>query len=181
MLEMTPQIEEALDLLLTSLKQGGKIVLFGNGGSAADAQHIAAELVGRFTKERPSLPAIALNTNTSIITSIGNDYSFKEIFARQLESILSSKDIVIAISTSGNSANVLKGIKRAKNIGAKIIGFSGKNGGKLSKLVDICLKVPSEITARIQEGHILLGHILCELIEEKIYNLRISLKRKINF
>lgn len=165
---MVDTIISAVEMILKSLSSGGKIILFGNGGSAADAQHIAAELVGRFEKDRKSVPAIALTTNTSILTSLSNDYSFESVFLKQLEALLRKEDIVIAISTSGNSPNVLKAVEFAKRIGSRIIGFAGETGGKLADMVDLCLKVPSKTTCRIQEGHITIGHIICSLIEEAL-------------
>lgn len=165
---LIPEIEKVAKIMINSFKKGGKIILFGNGGSAADAQHIAAELVGRFKKERKSLPAIALSTNTSIVTALANDYDFKTIFSRQIESICTKDDVAVGISTSGNSENVLEGIKTAKKIGAKTVGLSGK-GGKLKKICDICICVPSENTPRIQEVHITIGHILCKILEEKLF------------
>ena len=163
------KIKEIAQLILDCYKNGGKVVLFGNGGSAADAQHIAAELVGKFKLERKSLPAIALTTNTSILTSIANDYDFDKIFERQIESMVDDKDIVIGISTSGNSENVFRGIMAAKKIGAKTVAFTGKSGGKLKDKVDILLNIPSDNTPRIQEAHITVGHIICGIVEGKIF------------
>jgi D-sedoheptulose 7-phosphate isomerase len=157
-------LEQAAHLCADAFKQGGKIVLFGNGGSAADAQHIAAEFVGRFEVEREPLPAIALTTNTSALTAIGNDYDYSIVFERQVQALVKEQDIVIGFSTSGNSENILKGIRAAAKIGAKTIGFSGK-GGALKDSVDISLAVPSSHTPRIQEAHILLAHILTHAIE----------------
>ena len=158
---------ESLSLLATKiLKENRKILLMGNGGSASDAQHIAAELVGRFSKERRGLPAIALTTDTSILTSIGNDYSFDYIFARQIEALANADDLVIGISTSGNSANVLEALKVAKSVGCHTAALLGKNGGKIKDVVDLPLIVPSDNTARIQEVHILIGHIVCEIVDE---------------
>ncbi len=148
------------------VKQKGKILLCGNGGSAADAQHIAAELVGRFQLERRALPAVALTTDTSILTAVANDYSFDKIFARQVEAIGSKGDVLIGISTSGNSRNVLLAVQKAKDIGLLTIGFTGKNGGKLKNMADHCLIVNSPSTPRIQEVHITLGHVLCDFIEK---------------
>ncbi|MCX5706188.1 MAG: SIS domain-containing protein, partial [Candidatus Omnitrophica bacterium] len=139
---------------------------FGNGGSASDAQHIAAELVGRFRKERKGLAAISLTTNTSILTSLANDYGYDIVFARQIEALAEKFDLAIGISTSGKAKNVALGIKQAKKMGLKTIGLTGGDGGELAKLVDISLIVPSSVTARIQEAHITIGHIICELIEE---------------
>lgn len=165
---LIPQIEKTANIIIRSLKKGGKVILFGNGGSAADAQHIAAELVGRFKKERRGLPAIALSTNTSIITALSNDYDFKIIFSRQLSALCNKGDVAIGISTSGNSPNVLQGIKTAKKIGAKTIGLSGR-GGKIKEIADLCINVPSDDTPRIQEAHITIGHILCKLVEDKLF------------
>ncbi|HUB01922.1 MAG TPA: D-sedoheptulose 7-phosphate isomerase, partial [Terriglobales bacterium] len=148
---------------------GNKILFFGNGGSAADAQHLAAELSGRFLKERRSLPGLALTTNTSVLTAIGNDYSFDEVFARQVRGIGSGGDIAFAITTSGNSPNVLRAVEAAREKGLVTIGLTGGTGEKLRKAVEMCICIPSDETPRIQEGHILTGHILCELIEEALF------------
>jgi len=142
------------------------IYFLGNGGSAADCQHLAAELVGRFKKERRGLPAVALTTDTSILTAIGNDYGFEEIFARQVEALVKPGDLVVGISTSGDSPNVVKAIQLAKEKGALAVGLTGRRGGKLVDVCDLCIKVPSDVTARIQEVHILIGHIVCEMIDE---------------
>ncbi|MGE5582064.1 MAG: SIS domain-containing protein [Bacillota bacterium] len=149
-----------------ALESGNTIFFMGNGGSAADSQHLAAELVGRFQKERKAMAAVALTTDTSIITSVGNDYGFESIFYRQVEALVKKGDVVVGISTSGNSPNVLKAIAKAKEEGAYTIGMTGENGGTLNSICDLCIKVPSKVTARIQEAHILIGHIICELIEE---------------
>lgn len=149
-----------------AIMEGGKVILFGNGGSAADAQHLAAELVGRFKRERKAMAAIALSTNTSILTSIGNDYSFNDVFRRQVEALAADKDIVIGISTSGRAANVVEAVKAAKGKGLWTVGFTGGDGGELAKLVDIAFIVPSSDTARIQEAHITAGHLVCQLVEE---------------
>ena len=151
------------------LSRGGKLLVFGNGGSAADAQHIAGELVGRFELERSALPAIALTTDSSVITSISNDYSFNEIFSRQIEALGTQEDIALGISTSGNSENVLAGIRKAKSMKLTTIGFSGGEGGELSKIADLCFVAPSSSTPRIQEAHITVIHIICKLVEEKLY------------
>jgi D-sedoheptulose 7-phosphate isomerase len=148
-----------------ALKKGGKLIVFGNGGSAGDAQHIAAELVGRFQKERPALPSIALTTNTSIITALANDFGYDTVFTRQLEALAKKGDIVLGISTSGKAKNVNLAIKEARKMGLKTIAFSGGDGGELAKLADKTIVVKSRITARIQEAHITIGHIICELIE----------------
>ncbi len=147
------------------IKNGGKILIMGNGGSAADSQHIAAEIVGRFKKERKGMPAIALTTDTSIITSVGNDYGYDYIFARQVEALCRPEDLVIGITTSGNSANVVNAMQAAKEIGATTIGLTGGSGGKLNAICDFNLIMPSSVTARIQEAHIFVGHSLCEILE----------------
>jgi len=162
------QIENMANLIIATYRAGGKVVLMGNGGSAADAQHIAAELVGQFTLKRQALPAIALNTNTSILTAVANDYGYEAVFSRQIEALVQAEDIVIGISTSGNSANVIAAIKTAKKKGAKTIGLTGGNGGKLAEVADMVLIVPSESIPRIQEAHITIGHIVCELVEREI-------------
>jgi len=161
-------IIKGADMIARNIASGHKILVFGNGGSAADAQHIAAEFVNRFQIERPPLPAIALTTDTSIITSIGNDYHFDEIFARQVRALGKKDDIAIGISTSGNSKNVIKAINTAKNMELLTIGIMG-NRGKLAECADLVFSVESSITARIQETHITLGHILCELVERILF------------
>jgi D-sedoheptulose 7-phosphate isomerase len=165
---MVPELLQAAECVTASLRSGGKLILFGNGGSAGDAQHIAAELVGRFERERRALPAIALTANSSALTAIGNDYDYSKVFSRQVEAWAQPGDVVIGITTSGNSPNVLEGVAAAKSKGAKTIGLTGEKGGKLASKVDLCLKVPSSNTARIQESHIMIGHILCLLIEKNI-------------
>jgi len=162
---LMPLIAQAGQRLRDCLAGGGKILLMGNGGSAADSQHIAAEIVGRYKRERRGMPAIALTTDTSILTSVGNDYGFDYVFARQVEALATDKDVVIGISTSGNSANVVAAIEAAKAIGATTIGLTGRGGGKLAALCDINFAMPSGDTPRIQEAHILLGHILCDIID----------------
>lgn len=157
---------DAVRLLTNALVNGHKIFLFGNGGSAADAQHIAAEFIGRFQKERQALPAIALTTDTSILTALGNDYSFDIVFARQLEGLGQAGDVAMGISTSGNSPNILVGMRKARALGLKTIAFTGGDGGQLASLADISLIVPSKITARIQESHLCMAHSLCELVEQ---------------
>ena len=151
-----------------SLLKNGTIYIFGNGGSAADSQHIAAEFVGRFARERRPLPAEALTTNTSAITAIGNDYDFSEIFARQVKARVQPKDVVVGISTSGRSINVIKGLEAAKKIGAKIIGFTGAQANQIQSMADYCLCIPSKSTPRIQEAHILTWHIICDLVESAV-------------
>lgn len=163
------KIEDCAHLMAHAFKNGRKILLFGNGGSAADCQHIAAEFVNRFQMERKPLPAIALTTDTSIITSIGNDYAYEDIFFKQVQALGEKGDIALGISTSGNSPNVIKAVTEAKDIGLTIIGFSG-NTGRLKTLSDIPFCVDSQTTARIQEVHILLAHILCDLTERILFN-----------
>jgi len=162
---LLPQIAAVADEMRACLKRGGKILLMGNGGSAADSQHIAAEIVGRFKKERRGLPSIALTTDTSILTSVGNDYGFEFIFSRQVEALCTPLDLVIGLTTSGNSPNVVRAIETAKEIGATTVGMTGGTGGKLAALCDFCLIMPSSDTPRIQEAHIFVGHSLCELLE----------------
>ena len=162
---LVPLIAQAGERMRQCLLDGGKILLMGNGGSAADSQHIAAEIVGRYKKERRGLPSIALTTDTSILTSVGNDYGFNFIFSRQVEALCNPGDIVVGLSTSGNSANVVAGIEKAREVGAYTIGMTGSGGGKLAQLCDLNLAMPSADTPRIQEAHITVGHILCDLIE----------------
>ena len=168
-----PLILRGADMLVTCITSGHKILIFGNGGSAADAQHIAAEFVNRFQIERPPLAAIALTTDTSIITSIGNDYHFDEIFSRQINALGKKDDIAIGISTSGNSKNVIQAIHAAGKIGMFTIGLTGR-GGELAQCVDLVFAVESDITARIQEVHITLGHILCDLVERILFPEKFS-------
>jgi D-sedoheptulose 7-phosphate isomerase len=161
-------------ILIEVLKIGNKPLLFGNGGSAADAQHIAAEFVGRFAFDRPALPALALSVNTSCVTAIGNDYGFEVVFARQIEALGRAGDVAIGISTSGNSPNVLQGIATAKRMGLHTVALTGANGGKLKSAVDVCICAPSNETPRIQECHILIGHIISELVEQTIFHEKSS-------
>ena len=163
------KVKEIAQLIIDCYKNNGKVILFGNGGSAADAQHIAGELVGKYQLERKSLPAIALTTNTSILSAVANDYDFSKIFERQIEGLVTNKDVVIGLSTSGNSENVIRGILKAKEIDAKTVAFTGKSGGKLKGKVDILLNIPSNNTPRIQEAHITVGHIICNLIEKELF------------
>jgi D-sedoheptulose 7-phosphate isomerase len=165
--EHADRIVEVAKRIVRAFREGHKILLFGNGGSATDAAHVAAEFVGRYKRERTPLPAIALATDIAAITCIANDYGFDELFARQVRAHGQKGDIAIAISTSGNSANVLKGVETAKACGMTTIGWTGGTGGKLAPLVDFPFIVPSTVTARIQESHITLGHVLCELTEEE--------------
>ncbi len=162
-------IKKIASLFLFTLKNKGKIIFFGNGGSAADAQHLAAEFVGKFKKKRKPLAAVALNTNTSILTAVGNDFGFENVFAIQIEAIGNPHDIAVGISTSGNSENVIEGLKKAQKQGMKTVGFLGRDGGKSKRIVDIAIIIPSSDTARIQEAHILLGHIICEIVEKKLF------------
>ncbi|MFC1984903.1 D-sedoheptulose 7-phosphate isomerase [Chloroflexota bacterium] len=166
------EIERMVDLITTAYKAGRKVVLFGNGGSAADAQHIAGELVGRFKLNRRAFPAIALNTNTSILTAVANDYGYEVVFSRQVEALVNDKDVVIGISTSGESPNVIEAMKAAKIKGAITIGLTGGNGGKLAEVADLALVVPSDSTPRIQEAHITIGHIICQLVERELSGTR---------
>lgn len=159
------QLVQAANLMAYSLKTGRKILFCGNGGSAADAQHLAAEFVGRFVLERQGMPAIALTTDTSIMTAVGNDYGFEQIFARQVQALGQSEDVLFAFSTSGNSPNVLAAIQVARAKGMPCIGFTGHGGGKMATECDICVAVDSKVTARTQEMHILMGHILCEILD----------------
>ena len=160
-------IAEVAEAMSRALADGHKLLFFGNGGSAADAQHLAAELVGRYQQERRALPALALTANTSTLTAIGNDYSYERVFARQLEALCSPGDVAVGISTSGKSPNVLSAMRTAKEIPVTTVGMTGVRGDELAALSDYCICVPSEQTPRIQEGHILIGHILCEVIEQK--------------
>jgi D-sedoheptulose 7-phosphate isomerase len=159
----------AIDAVTTALMAGGKILLFGNGGSAADAQHIAAEFVNRFMIERPPLPAIALTTDTSVITSIGNDYDFSEIFSKQIRAIGQKGDIAWGISTSGTSVNVVRAFEAAKKIGMTTLGFTGRDGGDIGRMVDHHLNVSSKSTPRIQEAHITAGHVICEMVDFRLF------------
>ncbi|MDD5731241.1 MAG: D-sedoheptulose 7-phosphate isomerase [Candidatus Omnitrophica bacterium] len=165
----TTQIMEIASAAIESLKNSGKIIIFGNGGSAADSQHIAAEFVGRFKKDRTGLAAIALTTNTSIITALANDYGYDIIFSKQIEALAQKNDLVIGVSTSGKAKNVGCGIKQAKKMGIKTVALTGGDGGEIAKLADISLLVPSTVTARIQEAHITIGHIICELVEQALF------------
>jgi len=163
------EVARAAELMIASIRSGGKVLVFGNGGSAADAQHIAAELVNHLNYDRPPIAAIALTTDTSILTSIGNDSSFADLFERQVRALGRAGDVALAISTSGNSPNVLQAVNAARELGLKTIGLTGRDGGKLAAAVDIALVVETRATQRIQETHITIGHILCELIEDALY------------
>ena len=168
--DLTPLIKKIAEEIIKAYKNKKKVVLFGNGGSAADAQHIAAEFVGKFYKDREALPSLALHTNTSSVTATANDYGYDLIFERQVNAFVENGDIVIGISTSGNSPNVVKGLERAKVKGAITVGMTGQKDNKIEKLVDYCLKIPSTDTPRIQEGHITVGHIICYLVEKELFN-----------
>jgi len=161
-------IVEIAELMIDCLKKDGKVIVFGNGGSASDSQHIAAELVGRFKKDRSALAGIALTTNTAVLTSLANDYGFDVVFARQVEALGKKNDVVLGISTSGKAKNVALGIKQAKKMGIKTVALSGGDGGEIVKLADVSLLVPSKVTARIQEAHITIAHIICEMIEQEL-------------
>lgn len=162
------EIEQIVNIIVSAYRKGGKVVLFGNGGSAADALHLAGELVGRLKLERQALPAIALTTNTSVLTAIANDYGYETVFSRQVEALVNKNDVVIAISTSGNSLNVIEAVKTAEMKGAQTIGLTGGSGGELAEVADLVLLVPSDDTQRIQEAHITIGHIVCEMVEREL-------------
>ena len=168
MKKIMPEVASAGLRVRTALEKGRKILICGNGGSAADSQHMAAEFVGRFVKERQSLPALALTVDTSLLTAVGNDYGFDCVFSRQVEGLGQEGDALIAISTSGNSANVVKAVKTAKEKGIYVIALTGENGGILAKESELCLAVPSQVTARIQEMHIMIIHMICEIAEADI-------------
>ncbi|MBL8060129.1 MAG: D-sedoheptulose 7-phosphate isomerase [Chthonomonas sp.] len=165
---IAPEILGAAELVTECLRQGGKVMLCGNGGSAADAQHIAGEFVSRFFMERRALPALALHTNTTVMTAIGNDYSFDVVYSRQVEAHGNPEDVLIAITTSGTSSNILRAVEKAREMGIKVIGWTGNRGGAFPGMCDLCIEVPSPVTPRIQEMHILIGHIICELSEKAL-------------
>src|ERR1700759_4540284 len=164
---LVPDIEKACETIVAAIKSGNKVLVAGNGGSAADAQHIAAELSGRFVKDRKPLPGIALTTDTSAITSIANDYGYEHVFSRQLEALAQPGDLFIGISTSGNSEGVLNAFKSARKFNCKTLGLSGRDGGKMNGLCALNIIVPSDVTARIQEMHILIGHIMCKAVDNE--------------
>ena len=166
--QLTADVSKAVDMIRASLAAGGKLLIAGNGGSAADAQHIAAELTGRFLRERRPIPAIALHANASALTAIGNDYGYEQVFARELAAHARPGDVLLAISTSGGSKNILRAIEEAREKSVQVIGMTGESGGAMRAACDLCLCVPSKSTARIQEMHITVGHAICELIEEGI-------------
>ena len=168
--EQAAQLEQAVDVVALALSGGHKVLLFGNGGSAADAQHVAAEFVGRFMVERRALPAIALTTDTSALTAIANDYGYDQVFARQVHALGQQGDVAIAISTSGRSPSVLKAVAACREIGIRTVGLTGGDGGDLATHVDVSLRVSaSRLSARIQETHILIGHVLCELVDRRLF------------
>ncbi len=162
------RIAEAARIMTQALRRGGKIIWFGNGGSATQSQHMAAEFVGRFLKERRSLPSMSLTENMASVTAIGNDYAYEQIFSRQLEGLGRPGDVVVGLSTSGNSPNVLAGLRKARTLKLPSIGLTGAGGGTMASLCDVCIRVPSKVTARIQEVHLTVGHILCGLIEDAL-------------
>ncbi len=165
---LVDEIVSVAEHIITTLHAGGKVIVCGNGGSAADAQHFAAELVGRFRRERPGWAALALTVDSSVLTSLGNDYGFAQVFARQVQALGRPEDLLVAISTSGHSANVLAAVQVASGLGLRTVGLTGAGGGKLAELVDHHLAVPSTNTAFIQQGHIAVLHLLCELVEERL-------------
>jgi D-sedoheptulose 7-phosphate isomerase len=179
MLQETLQVQQALfdhvdaikqiaTTITHALRSGHKVLLCGNGGSAADAQHVAAELLGRFARERAAWPALALTTNSSALTAIANDYDFERVFARQVEGLAVAGDVIVGISTSGNSPNVIRALETAREKGCLTIGFTGEGGGRLKDVVDLCFRAPSDSTPRIQEAHIVVWHIVCELVERDL-------------
>jgi D-sedoheptulose 7-phosphate isomerase len=166
--DLLPILDRIAAVMSGAILDGKKILWCGNGGSAADSQHLAAELVGRFGRERRALPSIALSTNTSILTAIGNDYGYEHVFRRQVEALCSAGDVVVGISTSGNSRNVCLALEAARACGARTIAFTGKSGGAMAEIAELALKIPSDKTPRIQEGHILCGHMLCDYVEASV-------------
>lgn len=167
--ELTPLIAEMVELMVDTFQRGGKVLVMGNGGSAADAQHFVAEIVGRFKMERRGLPALALSTDTSILTAIGNDYGFDRVFSRQVEALAATGDLVIGISTSGNSPNVLLALQLARETGCRTVGLLGKDGGSIKDVCDLALIVPTNDTPRVQEAHITIIHIVCDLLEKTLF------------
>jgi len=161
----TPVIAEMADRCLSALSAGGKVCFFGNGGSAADAQHFAAEFVVRFTRSRRGLPSLAFTTDTSVLTACANDFGFEQVFARQVEALCTERDIAVGISTSGNSANVVRGLEMARHLGLTTFAFTGEDGGRCGELADLLLAAPSPVTARAQECHLIAGHLICDLVE----------------
>jgi D-sedoheptulose 7-phosphate isomerase len=175
--DVISMVAKVSEILVDAMAQGNKLLLFGNGGSAADAQHIAAEFVGRFAFDRPPLPALAFSVNTSCVTAIGNDYGFDLTFARQIEALGRPGDVAVGISTSGNSPNVLRGLAAAKKLGLHTVAFAGSTGGKMKDAADFCICAPSNETPRIQECHILIGHIISELVEQTIFHEQSRISR----
>ena len=171
---LTDIISQAAEICIQSIQTGHKVLLLGNGGSAADAQHIAAEMVGRYGFDRPSLPSLALTTDTSALTAIGNDYGYDQVFSRQIEGMGQDGDLFIGISTSGNSVNIVKAFESAKNKNITTVALVGRDGGEMAKKADISIIVPSNSTPRIQESHILIGHIICDIIEKEIFSDGVS-------
>jgi D-sedoheptulose 7-phosphate isomerase len=170
--ELVARVQQFAEKSADALRAGGKLVFFGNGGSAADAQHLAAELVVRLRSDRPGLPALALTTNPSVLTAAGNDYGFERIFSRQIESLVAHQDVLVALSTSGNSPNIVRGIEVGRKRGAYLAALTGETGGALARKVDLLLNVPSQDPQRIQEAHITIGHIVCALIEQMLFPQR---------
>ena len=166
---LTPKISEVTQLCINSVKNGKKIMFCGNGGSAADSQHLAAELIGRCKMNRPAIASIALTTDTSVLTAVGNDYGYDAIFGRQIEALGQKGDVLIGISTSGNSKNVILALEKARNMGILTVAFTGKNGGKMKEIADYVINVPSDVTNNIQEMHIAIGHMICGFIEREVY------------
>jgi D-sedoheptulose 7-phosphate isomerase len=166
--EQVERIGRAAQAMTDALRQGRKIIWFGNGGSATQSQHMAAEFVGRFLKERRPLPSLSLTENMASVTAIGNDYAYDVVFARQLEGLAQAGDVAVGLSTSGNSPNVLAALRKAKELGVTTIGLTGERGGQMAALCDVCIRVPSTVTARIQEVHLTIGHILCGLVEDAL-------------
>jgi D-sedoheptulose 7-phosphate isomerase len=166
---ISKEIIQVINQIVKCISEGKKVVIFGNGGSAADAQHIAAELIGRYSLERKSYPAIALTTDTSALTAIANDYAYDDVFGRQCQGLVNSGDIVIGISTSGNSENVIRGLEVSKEKGAFTVGLLGNDGGKIKNIVDLDISIKSKLTPRIQEGHRVIYHIICQIVEEELY------------
>ncbi|MFH2012183.1 MAG: D-sedoheptulose 7-phosphate isomerase [Pseudomonadota bacterium] len=172
--ENVDRIISVVKIIANAIKQGNKIILFGNGGSAADAQHIAAEFINRFLIDRPPLPALALTTDTSVITSIGNDVDFSDIFSKQIKALGKKGDVAVGLSTSGSSPNVIKALQVAKEMGIKTVGITGKDGGTIAKIVDYSLNVASDSTPRIQEVHITIGHTICEMVDDILFTTKDS-------
>ena len=169
LLTQAPQIVQVAEVWLTALRAGRKVIFFGNGGSAADAQHLECELAGRFYLDRRPLPAVALSVNSSSLTAIGNDFGFEQVFARQLEGIAQPGDVAVGISTSGDSPNVVRALQKARDLGLVTVGFTGRGGGRVREWCDLWLAIDSTETPRIQEGHILVGHIACEMVEREMF------------